>query len=226
MTDRLPDLPTLFQPVALREGGDAIQRAIALAPGRGAGTLVWVRSHARAEAAVVLEPEQQLAAARLALFAGVNALADALAALGPPERPIGLRWPATLLVDGGVCGAVRLAAPPDADANAIPPWLVVGFEVTLERQGGAEPGRDPDRTVLREEGFMLDAATLTAAWARHLMAALDDWQTRGVRRLAETYLARLADPAPRFGLKRGLDPATAGLVLEEGGVRQLRPLDA
>jgi BirA family transcriptional regulator, biotin operon repressor / biotin---[acetyl-CoA-carboxylase] ligase len=224
VTDQLGDLPSLFQPIALREGGDAIGGAVARAPAGGAGTLVWVRSHARAEAAIVLEPDLPLAAARLALLAGANALADALAALGPPERPVALRWPATVLVDGAACGALQLAEPPDADENAVPAWLVVGFELALERREDVEPGLDPGRTALRAEGFELDAATLTAAWARHLMAALDEWQARGVPRLAERFLARLADPAQRWGLRRGIDPATGALVLDEAGARSIRPL--
>jgi len=220
----IDDLPSLFQPIALREGGDAMDAAVARAPGCGAGTLVWVRSHARAEAAIVLEPELPLAAARLALLAGGNALADALAALGPPERPVALHWPATIVVDGAACGALRLATPDGTAENAVPDWLVVGFELALERHSPAEPGADPGRTALREEGFELDAETLTAAWARHLMAGLDEWQARGVPRLAERYLARLGDPAQRWGLRRGIDPATGALVLEEGGVRTVRPL--
>ena len=43
---RLPPLPSVFTPVKLREGGDALARAVVLAPGegpaQGAGTLVWV----------------------------------------------------------------------------------------------------------------------------------------------------------------------------------------
>ncbi|HWT08465.1 MAG TPA: biotin/lipoate--protein ligase family protein, partial [Roseomonas sp.] len=64
MSEGLPDLPSVFTPiVALREGGDAMARAVAMAPDHGAGTLAWVRSWARVEAAVVLEPEQPLSAA-------------------------------------------------------------------------------------------------------------------------------------------------------------------
>ncbi|MBY0329171.1 MAG: biotin/lipoate--protein ligase family protein, partial [Acetobacteraceae bacterium] len=71
----MPDLPSPFRPVALREGADAMARAVALAPEQGAGTLTWVGALRRAEAAVVLEPELPLGAARLALHAAANALA-------------------------------------------------------------------------------------------------------------------------------------------------------
>jgi BirA family transcriptional regulator, biotin operon repressor / biotin---[acetyl-CoA-carboxylase] ligase len=223
----LPDLPSLFGPVfALREGGDAFARAVALAPGRGAGTLVWVRAYARAEAAVVLEPEMPLGPARLAFHAAANALADALSSLGPPEVGVALRWPGSAVVNGAACGAVRLAAPADAAEDAVPDWMVVGMELRLAFPTGYEPGHAPDVTALAEEGFDgIGPADLTAAWARHLMAGLDEWQARGPGRVAERFLLRLLDEAGTPDLRRGIDPATGALVLERaGGRRERRPL--
>lgn len=223
----LPDLPSVFAPVILREGGDAMARAVALAPLRGAGTLAWVGAYARAEAAVVLEPELPLRAARLAFLAAANALADALVAIGPPELDVAFRWPGGLLLNHGACGQVRLAPPPGAAEDAVPDWLVVGMELRLAFPAGHEAGLSPGVTCLAEEGFEdPDAAGLTAAWARHLMAGLDAWQARGPQRVAEPYLARLRDPAEAPGLRRGIDPGSAGLVLERDGVRSLRPLQA
>ncbi|MBW8271432.1 biotin/lipoate--protein ligase family protein [Caldovatus sp. SYSU G05006] len=217
MGDGLPDLPPLFGPVfALREGGDALARAVALAPEHGAGCFVWVRAYARVEAAVVLEPEQPLAAARPALLAAAAAMADALAALGPPQAEIALRWPATLVVNRGVVGAARLAAPPGAAETAVPAWLAVGVEVRRALPPGVEPGTDPGRTALEEEGFdEADTAELTAAWARHLMTGLNEWQERGFARLAGRYLGWLErDPAQAGAARRGLDSATGDLVLQ------------
>ncbi|WP_235907641.1 biotin/lipoate--protein ligase family protein [Siccirubricoccus phaeus] len=216
----LPPLPSLFRPTALREGGDAFARAQERAAQDGAGALFWVSAYARAEAAVVLEPEMPLAAARLALHAAANALADAVAALGPPERAVALRWPGLLLVEGGECGCVRLAAPPGAAPAAVPDWLVVGMELRLAFPERHIPGDTPGQTSLFEEGFSdaLDAAELTAAWARHLMAGLEEWQSRGPRRLIGTFLARLAD-APE-GARRGIEPGTGALVVERDGVRE------
>jgi len=224
----LPELPSLFRPVALREGGDALARAAALAPEHGAGTLAWVSAYARAEAAVVLEPEMPLRAARLAFHLAANALADTVVALGPPELLVQLRWPGTLLVNHGACGRLRLAAPPGAAEEAVPDWLVVGMELCLALPGGQEPGLDPGVTSLHEEGFerAVSAADLTASWARHLMAGLDEWQARGPRRLAERSLARLVDATDRPGLRRGLDPGSGDLVLEGDGARRVLSLRA
>lgn len=228
----LPELPSIFTPVIpLREAGDALSRAVALAPQHGAGTLVWVRSSARVEAAVVLEPDMPLAQARAALFAGASALGDALAAFGPPEVPLTFGWPGRVLVNGGQVGQVRLAWPDGAAEADLPDWLVVGVEARVSFPQGWEPGHGLGQTALLEEGWDAEetsAAELTAAWARHLMAGLAEWQrgdaTGGFKRVAERYLARLAPDATEEGGRRGLDPATGDLVVERDGGRTRLPL--
>lgn len=222
-------LPSLFRPVPLREGQDAMRAAMLLAPeegaparSRGAGTLCHLGSPIRVEAAVVLEPEMPLAQARLALQVGANALADALTVLGPPEIPLGFQWPATLLVNRARAGQIRLLAPEGAAEQDTPEWLVLGFECRMAWRDGHEGGLAPDDTALMDEGF--DETTpdeIIETWARHLMAGMDEWQARGPRRVAERFLARLAAPAEEAGLKRGLDPATGHLVLDRGGVREI-----
>src|SRR6266568_8666936 len=87
------DLPPPFRLVMLREAGDAFAHARAIAAAEGAGTLVHVGRFDLAEFAVVLEPEEPLKTARRALYAGLVALADALAVHAPPERPISFDWP-------------------------------------------------------------------------------------------------------------------------------------
>jgi hypothetical protein len=228
----LPELPSLFEPViALREAGDAMARATALAPEHGAGTLVWVRSSARTEAAVVLEPEQPLAAARPALLAAASALGDALAAFGPPEVALTFRWPGVVLVNQGEVGRIRLAWPEGTAEGAVPDWLVVGAEARITFPRGWEAGHGVGQTALAEEGWDPLEATapeLTAAWARHLMAGLAEWQRGsphgGFRRLAERYLARLEPGFPEEGGKRGIEPATGDLIHEKDGARSRFPL--
>jgi hypothetical protein len=97
-TTGLPDLPPGFELVALREVDDAFAHACAIAADAGAGTIVWSRRASMAEFAVVLEPDEPLAQARRAFFAGMNALGDTLAARMPPEKPLEFAWPSTILV--------------------------------------------------------------------------------------------------------------------------------
>lgn len=218
VVEDLPALPSVFTPIiALREGGDALAHACTIAPEKGAGTLVWVRSWARAEAAIVLEPEESLPAARLALHAASVALADALGAYGPPDIPLIFDWPARLRLNGALVGQTRLGLPSGLAPDATPPWLVVGMELRFAEYADAEPGERPDRTSLLAEGYDdLTPALLVAAWARHFMATVADWQGRGFKTLAERYLARL-DPKLGAGARRGIVPASGDLVLEGGG---------
>lgn len=227
-SDLLPPLPSLFAPVMLGAGGDAITHAVERAPEagdgepRGAGTLVWLGAPERAEAAVVLEPDRPLGPALLAYIVAANALADALSAIAPPEHPVTWRWPGTLAVNGGVVGGMRLALPENVAQGAIPDWMVIGFELRFTWPEGTITGDRPGQTALLEEGFDdLTPAELVAGWARHLMANMDEWQARGTARVAEKYLARLEDFS---GAKRGIDPTTAALVVERDGERTTCPI--
>ena len=81
-------LPPPFSLVTLRESGDAFAHACRIAGEAGAGTLVGVGRFDLVEFAVVLEPEEPLRSARRAFYAGMAALADAIAANGPAEIPL------------------------------------------------------------------------------------------------------------------------------------------
>jgi hypothetical protein len=214
------DLPPGFTLVALREVGDAFAHACGIAGRAGAGTLVWARRASMAEFAIVLEPEEPLAGARRALFAGMNALADALAARIPPEKPLAFDWPDAIRVDGGLIGGGRLAWPPGTAEHAVPEWLVFGAMLRVTIGALYEGGATPDITGLEEEGFEeADPAALIAATARHLMAGFDTWAERGFRPLGEAYLARLPGRPAEGAGRRGID-AVGDLILETapGGI--------
>src|SRR5262245_16341207 len=125
------DLPPGFQPIVLREAGDAFAHAKAVAAQEGAGTVVHVGRFDLAEFEVILEPDEPLREARRALYAGCVALSDALAVFAPPERPIELAWPDAVRVDGGLVGGVQLAWPEGAPEDAVPDWLVFGAMIRI-----------------------------------------------------------------------------------------------
>lgn len=206
------DLPPLYREVALREGGDAFAHACAIAARAGAGTLVWSRSYRRFDVAVVLEPDRPLGPARLALQAGMVALADMLAVHAPPETPLAFLWPDRIEIDGAAAGGVRLAWAEAAEGE-VPAWLVLHAGLRVAFDEGVEPGMMPHVTSLLEQGFEpVEVGRLVESYARHLMAWLHEWQERGPRPLAEAYLARLAAPQ---AAKRGIDPATGDLILRD-----------
>ena len=197
------DLPPPFRLVTLREVGDAFSHAANIAAEEGAGTLVHVGRFDLAEFAVVLEPEEPLKSARRALYAGLAALADALAVHAPPECPITFDWPDAVRVNGGLVGGARLAWPPAADENEQPAWLVFGAMIRTVALGEDEPGLRPLSAALDEEGFDdLGSGALVESFARHLMVAIDAWQEGGFGAVAKNYLARLA---PESGVRRDID---------------------
>lgn len=197
------DLPPPYRLVTLREVGDAFEHATGVAAELGAGTLVYVGRFDLAEFAVVLEPEEPLRTARRALYAGLCALADALALYAPPEKPITFDWPDAILVDGGIVGGARFAWPPDADEDATPDWLVFGAMIRTVAMGDGEPGLHSLGSALEEEGFFdLSGDALVESFARHLMATMDGWQNAGFGEVARNYLARLK---PEKGARRDFD---------------------
>jgi hypothetical protein len=196
------DLPPPFRLVTLREVGDAFAHAQTVAPDEGAGTLVYVGRFDLVEFAVVLEPEEALKTARRALYAGLAALADALAVHAPPERPISFDWPDAVRVNGGLVGGARLAWPAGADENAPPPWLVLGVMIRTVAMGEEDPGLTPLSAALEQEGFDdLGSGRLVESFARHFMVAIDAWQESGFGEIAKNYLARLV---PEKGMRRDL----------------------
>jgi biotin-(acetyl-CoA carboxylase) ligase len=187
------DLPPGFDLITLRESGDAFAHAQKIAGKEGAGTIVHVGRFDLAEFAVILEPDEPLRTARRALYAGSVALADALAAFAPPERPIDFVWPDTVRVDGGIVGGVQLAWPAGATEDAVPDWLVFGAMIRTVALGESEAGLRPLGAALEDEGFKdVGSGRLVESFTRHLMVAVDTWQEQGFEAIAKDYLTRLA----------------------------------
>jgi biotin-(acetyl-CoA carboxylase) ligase len=186
------DLPPPFRLVTLREVGDAFAHAVQVAPTEGAGTLVYVGRFDLAEFAVVLEPDEPLRTARRTFYAGMVALADALAAHAPPEKPLALEWPDSVKVDGGLVGGARLAWSPAADEAALPDWLVFGATIrTVSLADSAAV--TPLAAALEDEGFSdVGSGQLVESFARHLMTAIDTWQNVGFDAVERRYLSLLA----------------------------------
>ena len=202
-SQRTLDLPPPFKLVTLREVGDAFAHAASVASESGAGTLVYVGRFDLAEFAVVLEPEEPLETARRALYAGIVALADALAVHAPPERPITFDWPDAVRVNGGLVGGARLGWPQDAPENKPPAWLVFGAMIRIVAMGEDEPGLRPLSAALDEEGFEdFDSDRLVESFARHLMRALDSWRAGELAAVTRRYVDRLR-------LEKGAVPSLA-----------------
>ncbi|RWN01279.1 MAG: hypothetical protein EOR84_07740 [Mesorhizobium sp.] len=212
-------LPPPYSLVPLREAGDAFAHACAIAADEGAGTLAWVRRYDLAEFAVVLEPEEPLADARRAIYAGMNALADALAVQAPPSRPITFDWPDTIRVDGVLVGGARLGWPEGARENEPPDWLVFSGMIRTAVIRADEPGLRPLLGALDELGFVsLDAGEIVASFSRHLMAAFHEWSDSGFGSIASRWLDRL----PRTGDEHTELAGNGDLLISHTASRGLR----
>jgi len=184
-------LPPPFTLITLREAGDAFAHAQAVAGEAGAGTLVWARRFDLIDCAVVLEPAEPLALARLAFYPAMNALADALAAHCAPEHPLTFDWPDGIRLDGVPVGDGRLAWPEGARDAAVPDWLVFGARLRVATLDG--PGEGEGALGIDELGGLEgDAEGLVESFARHLMANLHGFsEDRGVSQVLH-YVERLA----------------------------------
>lgn len=186
------DLPPPFDLITLREAGEAFAHAKSIAATAGAGALIWTRRFDLVEFAVVLEPEQPLAQARLVHYACMNALADALSLHCPPEKSITFSWPDTVIFDAALLGGGCLAWPEGASETEIPSWLVFGVMLRADAVVGIEAGLRAGSVSMAEAGFVnVDAADIVESFARHLMAALHDWTEKGAKWVALRWLDRI-----------------------------------
>lgn len=196
-------LPPPFTAIRLREVGDAFAHAVAIAPEKGAGTLVHVGRFDLAEFAVVLEPDEPLLQARRTFYAGMAALADALAAHAQPDTSITIDWPDSLLVNEGLVGGGRLAWPRDIAEDQTPDWLVFGGMIRTVSMSSVEPGLNPLVTALEEEGFTDVMSThLVESFARNFMRIVDSWQESGFAAVTKNYIERMRREQ---GVRRDID---------------------
>jgi len=196
-------LPPPFTAIRLREVGDAFAHAVAIAPENGAGTLVHVGRFDLAEFAVVLEPDEPLLQARRTFYAGMAALADALAAHAQPDTSITIDWPDSLLVNQGLVGGGRLAWPRDIAEDQTPEWLVFGGMIRTVSMSSVEPGLNPLVTALEEEGFTDVMSThLVESFARNFMRIVDSWQESGFAAVTKNYIERMRREQ---GVRRDID---------------------
>lgn len=159
----------------------------------GAGALVWGRDARHLSLAVVFEPETPLVEARLAFYAGMAALAQAVAAAAAPERAVTIGWPDTIRYDGARLGGGTLLAPECAEAE-VPAWLVFGADVIAARPELPAPGALPDSTSLAEEEIG-PVELIVESFARNLLRNVDSWTALGFAAFAPAYLDRLAGEA-------------------------------
>ncbi|MGY6548552.1 MAG: biotin/lipoate--protein ligase family protein [Roseinatronobacter sp.] len=194
----------LFLPPAFRlhhaAQPDVLAEGCAVAAEHGAGTLILHQAPRRLGFAVVLEPEAPLQEARCAFLLGMAALADALAAHCPPEKPVRLLWPDQVFFDAARLGGGRFAVTPGTAEDQIPDWMVFAADLIADRDHLSEPGRYPASTSLKEEAFD-PGAQIVSTFASYMMLYFDRWAHEGYEAVANRYLMRVDPPLLR-GVRR------------------------
>jgi biotin-(acetyl-CoA carboxylase) ligase len=222
-----PILPPLLTGHAVPAGVDPVRHALdAVVSGRlGAGDLVWSRATDVAAAAIVLEPDVPWGDVLQVVPVMLLAVCDALGAIGPPDLPLMIRWPATLTANGGSVGGVTIDVPGPTALDAIPDFAVVGFSITLVLPEALRdaPGRDVEVTALHEEGCGdIDASAAIGATARHFLSWLDAWRHGGFAALVPELTGRLLDvggPQVRIDLAGAAGEGRVVGFDDRGGVR-------
>ncbi len=194
--------------------------------GRGRHGRAWASPQGNLYASVVLRPDCAMAvAAQLSLVAGL-ALAETLAALGPADLDLALKWPNDVLLGGAKTAGVLLEGSSDADGRAA--WVVIGTGVNL----ASCPDDTPyPATCLACEGFAdLSPQALLEAYLASLDGWLGRWQSTGFGAVRQAWLARALRLGGeiRLRLERGelfgrfLDLTDTGSLLleQEGGRRR------
>ena len=176
-----PQFPPLFTGQDA-QGGDPFALAIATADvGCYAGLVIFDLASDRLRAAIVFAPDLTLADAAVILpICGVG-LQNAIGALGPPEVSVNFGWDGIVYVNGGRCGALRMAASGAPDVE--PDWLVIDLTLSLWPESD-ETGLQPDQTALYAEGCAeIDAISLLEAWVRHTLVGINTWSDSGTAQI-------------------------------------------
>ncbi|MEP4249242.1 biotin/lipoate--protein ligase family protein [Tateyamaria sp.] len=222
-----PQFPPLFTGQAAY-GDDPFRLACAAADaGCDAGLVVYDLAPDILRAAIVFAPDVPLGqAAAILPICGVG-FQNALGVLAPPEVGVHLGWNGDLFVNGGRCGALRMAA--KGQVNDEPDWVVVSLSLTLW-PADDETGQTPDITSLYAEGCAeVGAIELLEAWVRHALVGINTWADDGPAQLHREWAGLAHDlsgeitVAGHTGTYIGLDE-NLGLLLKVAGKTVLLPL--
>ncbi|HRY23273.1 MAG TPA: biotin/lipoate--protein ligase family protein [Geminicoccaceae bacterium] len=197
MADNPRTLPDLPPPFRVRWVAGDVMAAARQAAERGEepGLLLIGEDEATCDLALALAPDRPEAACRVVLHLAMLAVADALAAVGPPLKEVVFASPDGLRLDGAKVGRVRLAMAEVAAPDEVPEWCVVGPEVRMMLPPAAgEPGAMPEVTALQEEGFGgVGVVELAQSFARHFLYWMHRWTEEGSGPVLAHWRARL-DP--------------------------------
>ncbi|MDT8408474.1 MAG: biotin--[acetyl-CoA-carboxylase] ligase [Wenzhouxiangellaceae bacterium] len=194
----VPDLPPLYEPLALASADNIVDEAVARAcAGAPEGTLLWTRSQSSGRgrlgqawhsprdglyAALVLRPEFERDEIGEIVLVGLVSLGTAVADLVVPMTDLRYRWPNDLLLGGSKVASFWLRH--DATAE----WLVLGFSINVCQR----PEQVFDAGSLCEEGGNadIDPELVLSGFGRHFLSWLNRWAEDGVEPVLRQFRSR------------------------------------
>lgn len=227
----MAEQPT-FPPLLTGKPVTAPRRPFAVACGdvrggkAGAGDVYYAQNTRIMDCAVVLEPEIPLRQSLQMPYVMQVGFGDAFGVLAEPETALYFHWPDRILVNSAEAGRLRLAAPGGVGLDDVPPWMVLNIVVEIEGEEGAEPGLNPERTNLREEGCIdITCAGLIESFCRHFLAWVHIWEEDGFRPVHDAWIGRAVGYEQPLEFKIDGQPPVTGKVigLDEAGALLVKP---
>lgn len=225
----MPSFPPLFSGLAVEGQIDPFDKAcVEAARGCEAGLVVYNLGANTLRAALVFAPDVVLADAMAMIpLCGVG-FQNALGALAPPEVAVHLDWDGGLRINGGACGALRVAAS-DTSPTSEPDWLVVGLQLPLWPESD-DPGESPNQTTLYAEGCAdVNALDLLESWVKHTLVGINTWLEDGMAPLHKDWrglaygIGEDTEMNGISGLFLGVDEQF-GMLIRSGEATHLIPL--
>ncbi len=196
-----PQLPSFYRLVAHEQIDSTNEEAKRLAAtGAAAGTLIWAGEQLAGRGrrgrrwasppgnlyvSLLLRPACPPAQACQLNFVAAVALAEAVSALLPTDRPVTLKWPNDVLIRGAKVSGILLEASAALDRSI--DWLVIGVGVNV----GSHPADTPyPATSLQREGAAdATAAAVLQAFAERFQAWYETWRSEGFAPVRARWLA-------------------------------------
>lgn len=217
---RAPEFPPLITGHSVAASDPFAVAAAEAAAGRaGGGDLYWADTDHQLNAAIVLQPEEDVVHVEAVHLATMVALGDCIGALSPPEVGIFYRWPDRICANGAVLGSARFIAAP-REGDRAPAWLVSGVDVSIRAEHPVlEPGRTPDTTTLWDEGCGgIHLVPLIESFSRHLKTWVHTFEADGAGPVLEAWLARAEGRGEAVALSVGnVEREGTFLGLDENG---------
>ena len=186
-----PTFPPLLTGEKLAKDVDPFIKAVSASMiGCDPGIVFYAEDPGTLKAAITLAPEVPLKDGISVAHALMLSAADSLGALGPPELAIHFVWPFQFKINAARCGELQLKAS-TTDPETIPDWIVVGISIPFVRPESVEPGSDPSRTWLHEEGCIeLTIPQVIESWSRHSLVWLNSFEDAGYQAIQDHWRAK------------------------------------